>query len=75
MPMSVCQISPLCALSIAGISGFHFIKNGEPFARNMVAKRYVISRWLEAHDLQKNLAPLHVREPGDFFNDLSETHN
>ena len=74
MPMSVCQTSPFRALSTRGVGGFHFIEKREAFAGDMVADRNIIGVGLKAQDLKKQLAPLQMRELGNFFDDLSETH-
>jgi len=40
----------------------------------MVTDRDIISIGLEAQNLKKQLATLEMRELGNFFDDLSETH-
>ena len=55
------------------VGGFHFIEKREALAGDMVADRDIIGVGLKAQDLKKQLAPLQMRELGDFFDDLSET--
>ena len=57
-----------------GVGGFHFIEKREAFAGDMVADRDIIGVGLKAQDLKKQLATLQMRELGNFFDDLSETH-
>jgi len=56
------------------VGGFHFIEKRETFAGDMVADSDIIGVGLKAKDLKKQLAPLQMRELGNFFDDLSETH-
>ena len=56
------------------VGGFHFIEKSEAFSGDMVADRDIIGVGLKAQDLKKQLAPLQMRELGNFFDDLSETH-
>ena len=56
------------------VGGFHFVEKREALAGDMVANRDIIGVGLKAQDLKKQLATLQMRELGNFFDDLSETH-
>ena len=57
-----------------GVGGFHLIEKSEALAGDMVAEGNIICIGLKTQDLKKQLATLDMRQLGNLFNDLSETH-
>jgi len=74
IPRSTVQISPRRASLTRRVLGFHPLKDGKALARCFVRESYIAGIGLHLDDLLAQLAPLTVRQPGQFFYNFGHAH-